>query len=362
MVRVLFLVTPEYERRILSLIVSKFSSRITYKIVSYDLGGRIGRNRLKTDDLRLWLLGSRELRDAIRKFDPDLAFSEGMYGAHFEIASLWARKRRPLIIHVRGDPWSENWARFLKTEFPMRLFTIQPYAYSMASLEFASKVAPVCKWLERVVRHHIPGKETQVLPPPVDLEHYYPEDGLQFEKPAVAIMQNHSVYPKVAGLLDFKGVVEKLPDVHFYVAEGEAAPQPFLPAVKEHYSGLDNVHFVGGIYGPTGVRRMLTACDCFVHVTKLDCCPVSVIEASLMQRPVIASRVGGVPEIVLENKTGWTIENDATEDWVRKIRLVVTDPKLNRRLGQNGREFARKRFGSDVIATQMERLMLNQVT
>jgi glycosyltransferase involved in cell wall biosynthesis len=360
MVRVLFLVTSEYVRRILSLTVSKFSSRITFQIVSYDVGGRVKRNRLRSDDLRLWLLGSRELRGAITRFDPDLAFSDGMYGTHFEIASLWARKRRPLIIHLRGDPWSEIWARFLKTEFPMRLSTIQEYAYCRASLEFASKVAPVCKWLEGIVRHHIHNKQMQVLPPPVDLDHYYPEDGLQFEKPAVAIMQNHSAYPKVAGLLDFKRVVEKLPDVHFYVAEGEAAPQPFLPTVREHYSGLENVHFVGGIYGPTGVRRMLTACDCYVLATKLDCCPVSLIEAALMQRPVIASKVGGVPEIVLENKTGWTIDNDATEDWVRKIRLVVTDPKLNRRLGRNGREFARKRFGSDVIATQMERLMLTQ--
>ena len=242
----------------------------------------------------------------------------------------------------------------------MRLFMIQDNTYFWTALGLASRVAPVCKWLEGIVRRYMPGKEMQVLPPPVDLERYYPEDGLQFERPAVAIMQNHGVYPKVAGLLDFKKVVEKLPDIHFYVAEGEAAPQPFLPKVREHYSNLHNVHFVGGIHGPTSIRRMLTACDCYVLATKLDCCPVSVIEASLMQRPVIASRVGGVPEIVLENKTGWTIENHATEDWVRKIRLVVSDPKLNRRLGQNGREFARKRFGSDVIATQMERLILNQ--
>jgi glycosyltransferase involved in cell wall biosynthesis len=313
---------------------------------------------LRSDDLHLWLFGDKALREAITKSDPDVVVSSGpLYGAHFKIASLLARKRRPLVIHLRGDPWTEHRAKFLTTEFPMRLLTMQGYAYLWASLLLASKVAPVCKWLEAVVKHHIPGKKTEVIPPPVDIDRYYPEEGLQFERPAVAIIQNHSTYPKVAGLIDFKRVVEKLPEVHFYMAEGGAGPQPFLPSVKEHYSGLDNVHFVGGVDAPADVRKMLTACDCYVLATKLDCCPVTVLEASMMQRPVIASRVGGVPEIVIENETGWTVPNDAIRDWVEKITLVLSDQKLGRRLGQNGRRYVSKYFGSDTIARQFERLI-----
>jgi glycosyltransferase involved in cell wall biosynthesis len=361
MPRVLFLVNPEYKGRILKLIAGKFSSSITYQIVSYAVGGRVRRNRLRSDDIHLWLFGDEALREAIMKFDPDVVLSdETLYGTHFEILSLLAGKRKPLIIHLRGDPWAEHRARFFTTEFPMGLLMIQGYAYSWASLLLASKVAAVCKWLEASVRHHIPGKRTELIPPPVDLDQYYPEEGLQFERPAVAIIQNHSAYPKVAGLIDFRRVVEKLPDIHFYVAEGEAAPQPFLPTVKEHYSGLDNVHFVGGIDGSAGVRKMLTACDCYVLATKLDCCPVTVLEASLMSRPVIASRVGGVPEIVVENETGWTISNDSVEAWVEKISLVLSDSKLCRRLGQNGKRFVSGHFGSDTIAAQMERFILTE--
>lgn len=363
MVRVLFLVTPEYVDRILRLMVGKFSSRITYQVVSYSVGGRIRRNKLRSDDLRLWLFGNRALREAIAKFRPDLVFSdETLYGAHSKISCLLARKRIPLIIHLRGDPWWEYRARLSVTELPMRVLTFQNYIYSWTSLLLASKVAPVCRWLEAVVRQHIPGKSTEVVHPPVSIEEYYLEEGLQFQKPAVAIIQNHSTYPKVAGLKSFKRVIERLPSVHFYIAEGEAAPQPFLSSVKEHFSSLENVHFVSGIHGPAGVRKMLTACDCYVLATELDCCPVTVLEASLMGRPVIASRVGGVPEIVVENETGWTIGGDRIEKWVEKISLVLSDRDLRKRLGQNGRRFVSSYFGPDTIAAQVERLMLTEAS
>jgi glycosyltransferase involved in cell wall biosynthesis len=359
--RVLFVHHPEYVRRILSLLTGRFSSRITYEIVTYTVTGRVRPNRLKSEDIRLWLLGDPRLRSAIASFEPDIVFSDSpLYGAHSKILSLLVRSRVPLIIHLRGDPWREYWARFLVTKPPLQLLMPQEYVYNWASLFLARKIAPVCKWLGRVVRTHIPGKKIEVVYPPVDITQYYEQDGLEFQRPAVAIIQNHNIYLKVLGLMNLRKVVQRLPDVHFYISEGESAQQQFLPMVKNYYRGLKNVHFITGIDNPAGIRMMLAASDCYVLATGLDCCPVTVLEASLMRRPVIASRVGGVPEIVLENETGWTIGNGDIENWVEKIRLVATDTKLNRRLGQNGREFVSRHFGSEVIATQMERLILNE--
>jgi glycosyltransferase involved in cell wall biosynthesis len=64
---------------------------------------------------------------------------------------------------------------------------------------------------------------------------------------------------------------------------------------------------------------MLTACDLYVLASELDCCPTTVLEASLMKKPVIASKVGGVPEIVSEGVTGWTIANGRVDEWSDKI-------------------------------------------
>ena len=84
--------------------------------------------------------------------------------------------------------------------------------------------------------------------------------------------------------------------------------------------------FLGGIHNPASVRELLGSVDCYVLVTNLDCCPVTVLEASLMRLPVIASRVCGVPETILNKKTGWTVNNDSTQEWVDRINQIIADP------------------------------------
>ena len=362
LVRVLFFGAPAYWRRVLCLIVDKFSSRVTYQVVTYAITGRIKTNRLRMNDLHLWLFGEKALRQALIRFEPDIVVTDGtVYGAQFKISSYWTRKRKPMIVQLRGDPWSESMAHFTREKPLMKLLRVQPYAYSWSALILARKVAPVCEWLQGVVKHHIPGKKCKVIYPPVDPDQYFEEEGLTFQKPAVAVIQNHSVYPKVAGLMKFKRVVEKLPSVNFYIAEGETADQPFLPLVKQHYSDLHNAHFVSGIRTPADVRKMLTAADCYVLATELDCCPTTVLQASLVRRPVIVSRVGGVPETVSENITGWTVRNNVIDDWVRKINLILTNHKLNRTFGENGRKMVSERFGTKTIANQIEKLVISEL-
>lgn len=77
----------------------------------------------------------------------------------------------------------------------------------------------------------------------------------------------------------------------------------------------------------------------------------------MLERPVLASRVGGVPEIVQEGYTGWTIENSNWAEWVSKIQMVIQDEKLSRRLGAQGRRWVSERFSWRTIAPQVERLI-----
>src|SRR5208337_5694807 len=127
---------------------------------------------------------------------------------------------------------------------------------------------------------------------------------------------------------------------------------------KKQFASLPNVHYVKGVDNVREVCKMLTAADCYVLASGLDCCPTTVLEASLMRKPVIASRVGGVPEIILENQTGWTVENDDINNWVEKIRLAVTDLRLNRNLGDTGRDWVSKEFGWATIAKQVEDILI----
>ena len=133
-------------------------------------------------------------------------------------------------------------------------------------------------------------------------------------------------------MLWFSDVVKAMSDVRFYVA-GEG---PYTHIVKKAYAGLENVHFVGRLSYPEEVRRFYQSTDLFVHASGLDTGPNTVLEAALCERPVVASRVGGVLERVVEGETGWTIPNGETDMWVAKISQLIDDEDLRRRMGSNG--------------------------
>ncbi|MGA2785684.1 MAG: glycosyltransferase family 4 protein [Candidatus Bathyarchaeia archaeon] len=339
--------------------IEHFSHQITYQVVTpLYVNHRSLTIREKLDNQ---LLGGRLLRDSVLNFEPDIIYSDvAVHAIQTKLISSVIRGRIPLIVHLRGDWWTEYSAWFARASWRRRAVSTQLYLYNWTALALAKEVTPVCRWLERVVNHHLPITRTEVVYAGVDPNQFHLGYGMKMDGPSVAIVQNHTVYPKVSGLLGFREVVKNLPNVQFYVAEGELAGQQFLQMVKQHYDGLPNIHFVGGVTSGRAVRDMLAGADCYVLASGLDCCPTTVLEASLLCKPVICSRVGGVPELVLENRTGWTIQNNDVNEWTTKIGLVLSDTRLARRLGQQGRAWVSERFGWKTIASQVEKLLIRE--
>ena len=76
-----------------------------------------------------------------------------------------------------------------------------------------------------------------------------------------------------------------------------------------------------------------------------------------MRKPVIGSRVGGIPEIILDGVTGWSVPNEDPDGWIDRITTILEDSKLSKQLGSQGRRWAAKNFGWAVIASQVEQLI-----
>lgn len=337
-----------------------FSSRIEYQLVTptYPGSQRDWALMTKVRKLDAQLFGGPSMRAEIRRFEPDVIYADNaVYASQFKIVSIFSAKKIPVIIHLRGDWWREYWSWFLTASGRKRLLSAQQYSYNWAAILLAQKVTPICKWLEKMVRHYVPTKKSEVVYQGVDAHDFYRDGEFEFSKPAAAIIQNHSIYPKVEGLLWFRKAAEALPEVHFYIAEGQKSGQTFLPIVRAHFANLANVHFVPGIDSAEAVRRMLASSDLYVLASGLDCCPTTVLEASLMRLPIIASKIGGVPEIILENETGWTVKNGETGEWVNRIRKLIEDSRLARRIGSRGREWVSDNFAWTKIAGQVESII-----
>ncbi len=92
------------------------------------------------------------------------------------------------------------------------------------------------------------------------------------------------------------------------------------------------------------VPRLLAAADVFVLASRSEGHPVSVLEAMAAGLPVVASRVGGVPEQVVEGETGLLVDPGDPELLAAALERLTDDPALRRRLGVAGRARAEERF------------------
>lgn len=82
--------------------------------------------------------------------------------------------------------------------------------------------------------------------------------------------------------------------------------------------------------------------------------PMAVVEAMIAGKAVVASRIGGIPEIVDDNVTGLLFEPGNVADLTGKIRYLWDHPSLCRQMGQAGREKARREYSPEKY---YERLM-----
>jgi glycosyltransferase involved in cell wall biosynthesis len=92
------------------------------------------------------------------------------------------------------------------------------------------------------------------------------------------------------------------------------------------------------------VRELLAGADVFVLSSLSEGLPLSILEAMAAGLPVVASAVGGIPELVVDGETGFLVPPGDPEALAEALRRVVADDELRRRLGAGGRERAEQLF------------------
>jgi glycosyltransferase involved in cell wall biosynthesis len=101
------------------------------------------------------------------------------------------------------------------------------------------------------------------------------------------------------------------------------------------------------------VRWVLWAADVFIHPSRKEGLSCAISEAMAAGLPVIASSVGGVPEMVRHGVTGWLVPPDDPVALTEALRLLRGDEPLRHRLSENAQRFVRQHHHPEklVIAT-----------
>jgi glycosyltransferase involved in cell wall biosynthesis len=286
---------------------------------------------------------------ALRKLRPDVVVTDWpvSQGLHMKLAGFLSRKRVRYVVQLRGDIWKE-----------LRSAAVRPKIRARANLAAVNRellrsqlILPVCKWLEDKVNEKLKGRvPTRVVYNGVDCQFFSPSHAMDLVHPCAGILQTHTILDKVQALADFGDVIKQLQEITFYIIAGKKGTASFFSNVEEKLGGLGNVRFLEYLSTPEDVRAFLSSIDIYALVSGLDCCPATLLEACAMRRPVVASDVGGIPEIITDRKNGLLAKNDDHQGWAMKLRSLLEDRELATSLGRAAREEMETRFDWKKIA------------
>jgi glycosyltransferase involved in cell wall biosynthesis len=152
------------------------------------------------------------------------------------------------------------------------------------------------------------------------------------------------------------------PDARFIIVGDTALG--LEPEYKTQLASLVSYHGLSGSVIFTGwrndVRTILTQVDVLVHpATAPESFGLVVVEAFLQGKPVIASRQGGLTEIVTDGETGFLIPPGDVRVLADKILLLLQDETLRWRMGARGRAAVLERFTMTRMIAELERSYLD---
>ena len=121
---------------------------------------------------------------------------------------------------------------------------------------------------------------------------------------------------------------------HLHIVSTDRATPPAGP----------NITFHGRIPHDRLMAEVLPKADIFCLPTRLDMSPFVLAEAMAAGVPVVASRIGGIPDLVAEEETGLLVSPDDDDGFVRALERLCSDSGLRYRMSLTGRKRAREFF------------------
>ena len=278
---------------------------------------------------------------------------------------LTAFALKTIMVAQRCDLIHAHWVLSGLIALGSRTVTRRPYVLTLhgSDVLVGLKVGGPVKWiskviahqaaaslcvsqaLQRVVRNELQMEEITVLRNGVDVGVYRPMNRHE-QRARLGLPKEASVILSVGNLVPLKGygyLVDALPQIiashpeTIIVLIGDGEERLRLRERAGEF-GLSGRLWFPGYLPPAEIPAWINAADVFVLPSLSEGLGVVILEAMACGRPVVATRVGGIPEIVEDGRTGFLVAPQQPDQLAERINLLLDDPDLSHRMGLEGRQ------------------------
>lgn len=294
--------------------------------------------------------GYRQWRHLLTDFGADLVHANDLFGARSIIVAAW-RLGVPLVCHIRF-PSSRDCIRWSFRRLPKP----DCFLFNSRALQelTGSEFATTC-----------PHSEQQVIHNGVDLENYQPRPKLDEQTLRVGIVAN--LWP-IKGHKDFLAVarliLEKGYACEFWIIGDDISHSGYRDQLVQLAAEMRLGSAVKFLGFRNDVANVLSQLDILVSCSHYEPFGRSLIEAMACGRPVVATAVGGVQEVVENGITGFLVEPSDPHALACAVEQLLKNKSLRYEMGRAGRARVEALFSSEAHVKQVmktyETLLWNQ--
>ena len=288
---------------------------------------------------------NKKLKILLNAFEPNIVLLDRIS----RIGKIFLDEKIPLFLLLRGNYWKESeWAKKTIYKSPLKFFSVQKNL-KLADKIFkdSSMILPISEYLKNEVQMRYPKNKIEVLSADGrNASDWIQVNNQKLTHPCVGLVQGFNIWGKTRELNTLQSVMRKLPNVTFYLIGDGVYRDEIIPKLEK----FENFVWMGNLEYPNEVKKFFSSIDVYLLLSGLEGLGQSIIEAMLMKKPVIASNIGGIPEIVKDGETGFLVNLEDSEQIVRLVNDLLSKPDLVKKITTKAEENVKMNYSWEFLA------------
>lgn len=250
---------------------------------------------------------------------------------------------KELIVEVHGD-WKEGPFLSKKRKFEAVEKKVVPFLAKF-SLRNADKIRAISIFTKKQAVKISGLKPYFLFPTFSDIDIFLEEKEILWQD-FILFVGVLSPVKNVRILIEaFSKIEKEFPDFKLMIV-GEGPERKNLESKVEALSLGNKVEFKGRL-SLEETKNVMKKCYCFVLPSLSEGLGRVLMEAGALGKPVIGSKVGGIPDLVKDGQNGFLFETGNLDELTEKLRTLLKHPELAVKMGKQGREFIRSNFSNE---------------